>query len=160
MKRGRSALCTDVDGGSRDLSNGRHTERNSALTFTGQAASTDKNLCTLSLCIIAHSRVRVHMCAELCIHVLLSCPCVVLCVTETVSVNEYKSMLLTASVCASPSVSEVKIEGFPFITHILRPSLSFLLCLSPSALSQQPHLSRLSAGTPLDPALCYLILEK
>lgn len=36
--------------------------RNSALTFTGQAATGDENLCTLSLCIIGSERRRV--CAE------------------------------------------------------------------------------------------------
>lgn len=41
--------------------------RNSALTFTGQAATGDENLCTLSLCIIGLERRAV--CAAMCARV-------------------------------------------------------------------------------------------
>lgn len=67
---------TDVDGGSGDPSNGRHTHQ--AVTFTGQAAPNDKNLCTLSLCIIglvqsecirAHGRARKCVCVCMCCRV-------------------------------------------------------------------------------------------
>lgn len=61
---GRSGLCTDVDGGRGDLSNGRLAEKNSALTFTGQAAAAARREFMHALTLyywLSAVRVRIHV---------------------------------------------------------------------------------------------------
>lgn len=79
--------------------------RNSALTFTGQAATTDENLCTLSLCIIGLEQpqcVYVSVCVQVCVHMAMHAwklghMCV--CKTETFCVSEHMSKRECANAC-------------------------------------------------------------
>lgn len=146
-RTGRSRLCTDVDGGSRDLSNGRHTEKQcSDLHGTScyywqefmRALTLYYWLGTVRVYTAMHAYVRVHTPA--CLRVLPF-----MCDSLFVSMNVW---YIFQYVCG--------IEGVPFIAHIT--VFSFLH--SPPPLILQSHLCWLSVGTPLDLALCYLILEK
>ena len=137
---GRSGLCTDVDGGRGDLSNGRLAEKNTALTFTGQAAAAAAAAATatgrkfmhaLTLCYwLSAVRVRIH------VHSHAS-------MRRHMCVNERRGMRVCVGARRATACSQVKIEGLLSITHALSfILLSFLqplsLSLSPS-LSLQPH---------------------